>query len=140
MLIVRSQAYEAMLAHAREDYPHECCGLLVGRVEGERRLVESVRRARNLNVERAHDRFELDPQDYLRVDRELRGTGLEIVGFYHSHPDHPARPSQYDAERAFPSYSYIIISVEKGTPVQARSWVFDEANRRFDEEGLEVRD
>ena len=140
MLIMDEAVYKAVAAHCAEGYPHEVCGLLVGRAEGDgvKRIVRAER-ARNLNTERAHDRYELDPMDYLRIDRSLDGTDLAIVGVYHSHPDHPARPSQTDLERAWPALSYLIVSVEKGTPVVARSWVLDEAAGRFQEEPVRIQ-
>lgn len=136
---ILQEAFAALLAHARATYPHECCGFLIGRdlPDGERRI-ERARPARNANTERAADRFEIDPQDWLDTDRELAGTGLDILGFYHSHPDHPPRPSRFDAERAFPFYSYVIVSVVDGEPVKARSWLFDAERARFDEEEIAV--
>lgn len=137
-LVVTDQVMDFVREHAEEDYPHECCGLFVGKIEadGTRRVVRAER-ARNTNVERAHDRFELHPEDFLRIDREAREDGLEVIGCYHSHPDHPARPSQYDAERAFPAFSYMIVSVEKGKLVDATSWQFDDSKGAFDSESIE---
>lgn len=137
-LVVTDQVMEAIRQHAEETYPHECCGLFVGRLEddGTRRVVRAER-ARNTNVERAHDRFELHPEDFLRIDEQARREGLEVIGCYHSHPDHPARPSAYDAERAFPAFSYMIVSVEKGRLTAARSWQFDDVKGQFDEEPVE---
>lgn len=139
LLIMDEAAFQAVAAHCAEGYPHEVCGLLVGRAEGDgvKRIVRAER-AKNLNTERAHDRYELDPMDWLRVDRSLDGTDLAIVGVYHSHPDHPARPSQTDLERAWPALSYLIVSVEKGTPTTARSWVLNEAAGRFEEETVRL--
>ncbi|MEM7355468.1 MAG: M67 family metallopeptidase, partial [Acidobacteriota bacterium] len=91
-------------------YPFEACGVMVGRTEAERVLVEDIFQARNLNVERARDRFLLDPQDFLAADKAARARGLDIVGIWHSHPDHPARPSITDLEAAWEGYSYLIIS------------------------------
>lgn len=103
-------------AHAAETYPHECCGVIVGRVERDSRVGVEAYRTGNLNTERAHDRFELDPKDYMRIDRKAREAGLDIVGIYHSHPDHPARPSETDLAAAWPGYSYVIVAVNKGKP------------------------
>ncbi|MBO8142117.1 MAG: M67 family metallopeptidase [Firmicutes bacterium] len=139
MIILDRDTYEAILAHCCEEYPHEACGLLVGRAEqdGAKRLVRAER-ARNLNTERAHDRYELDPQDFLRVDRSLDGTGYAIAGVYHSHPDHPARPSAFDTERAWPGVSYLLVSVARGRPAEARSWVLDEGTQTFREEPIRI--
>lgn len=100
--------------HAVSSYPHECCGVLVGRVEGESRIAVEAARTGNLNTTRAHDRFELDPKDYMRIDLAARKRGLDIVGIYHSHPDHPARPSETDLKAAWEGYSYVIVAVNKG--------------------------
>lgn len=99
--------------HAEATYPHECCGVLVGRTDGGRIAVEAHRTG-NLNTVRAHDRFELDPRDYMRIDREAHTRGLDIIGIYHSHPDHPAQPSATDLAAAWEGYSYVIVSVRKG--------------------------
>ena len=138
MVVLPEHCRERIRAHAAADYPHECCGLLVGTwQEGGRTVVERVEPARNLNTERAHDRYELDPTDYLRVDREAREAGLEVVGFYHSHPDSPPLPSVTDARQAWPTYTYIILSVVGGEPGEMRAWLFDESADVFDEQ--EVR-
>ena len=102
--------------HAVETYPHECCGVIVGRVSGDAREGVEAHRTGNLNTERAHDRFELDPKDFVRLDREAREQGLDIIGIYHSHPDHPARPSETDLASAWAGYSYVIVAVNQGAP------------------------
>ena len=103
--------------HAESTYPHECCGVLIGRTDGhtkDGRVAVEAHRTGNLNTERAHDRFELDPRDYMRIDREAGARGLDIIGIYHSHPDHPAQPSATDLAAAWEGYSYVIVSVRKG--------------------------
>ena len=107
---------------AAEGYPKEVCGLLVGRVEEARVIIDRVVEAPNLNQERARDRYELDPQAFLTTDREAREAGLEILGIWHSHPDAPAMPSLTDLERAWEGYSYLIISVSGQGKTEARSW------------------
>src|SRR6476661_104539 len=87
------------------------------------RNVSEVRRARNIVVERARDRYEIDPRDHIRIQREADAAGLDIVGYYHSHPDHPAQASRFDTERAWAGYVYVIVSVEKGKPVDANAFV-----------------
>ena len=108
-------------------YPFEACGVMIGRAGRRTVTVENVFHARNLNVERARDRFLLDPEDHLAADREARRRGLEIVGFWHSHPDHPARPSVTDLEAAWEGYSYVILSVGREGVVDVRSWILDGA-------------
>ncbi len=101
-------------AHAVEAYPHEACGVIVGRADGSTREGVSAHRTGNLNTERAHDRFTLNPKDYMRIDRQAREQGLDIIGIYHSHPDHPAQPSETDRQQAWEGYSYVIVAVKTG--------------------------
>lgn len=89
-------------------YPNEGCGVLIGRVDDEGVVIVEATSARNLVTNRAHDRYELDPVDFVRADASARERGLDVVGFWHSHPDHPARPSRFDSERAWPDYVYVI--------------------------------
>ncbi len=103
-------------------YPFEACGLLVGAADAEQINVHDVFRARNLNVERARDRFLLDPDDHMAADRSARARGLDIVGIWHSHPDHPARPSITDLEAAWEGFSYLIISTMASGANDFRSW------------------
>ena len=121
---------------AARGYPNEVCGVLIGRVEAERTRVEHVTEAKNLNTDRARDRFLLDPQDFLRADRWADERGLEVVGFWHSHPDHPPTPSQTDLESAWPGYSYLIASVPAEGTVALRSWRLD--GKTFIEERIEL--
>ena len=121
--------------HAEASYPNECCGLMVGAM-GKDKTVHAFRTCRNLNEERARDRYDMDPLDMLGVEREFGNGPWDIVGIYHSHPDHPSRPSQTDTDRAWPDYSYVIISVQKGTVASAQSWVLNEGERKFYEEPL----
>ena len=123
MLLMPQALSESLNAFARQGYPDETCGLLLGVRRGDKHVVVSqVRRARNLNVGRARDRYELDPDDFLAADREARAAGLDIVGIWHSHPDHPARPSATDRDGAWPGWSYLIISVGREDVGEIRSW------------------
>ncbi len=141
--------------HAAREYPSECCGAMLGAVDGsgvkEVRHIEPLRNVRK-EVDRAEEllplaaperesernRFLIDPGDLMGVERQARRLGLDVVGFYHSHPDHPARPSDYDRDHAFPWYSYVIIAVEAGKPGWHTSWVLRGDRSQFDEEGLEI--
>ncbi|HXH03139.1 MAG TPA: M67 family metallopeptidase [Candidatus Competibacteraceae bacterium] len=107
---------------AEQGYPLESCGVLIGRQEDGRCWVQEVRLGRNLNRERAHDRYELAPEDLLAADQAASAAGLEIVGIWHSHPDHPARPSETDRAHAWSGWSYVIVAVERGRAVDLRSW------------------
>lgn len=120
---------------ANVGYPLEACGLLVGRLTDGRTEVTRVVQARNLNEERAHDRFEVDPRDFLTADEQARADGLEIVGVWHSHPDHPARPSETDRAAAWDGWSYVIVSVTRDGIADLRSWRLRE--QQFIEEQIE---
>ena len=103
-----SDVYERMRELAAGAYPDEGCGVLIGAVAGQHVEVVDVTRGRNLNTERSRDRYVLDPSDIVKADRDARSRGLDIVGFWHSHPDHPAHPSQYDTDHAWVDYVYVI--------------------------------
>ena len=124
--------------HMESSYPNECCGLLIGTSDGQTRVAHTFRKCRNLNTERAHDRYEMDPLCMLQAQREFESGPWDIVGIYHSHPDHPSRPSQTDTDRAWPNWSYIIVSVQKGTVASAQSWVLNDVEKKFYEEPLVV--
>ena len=125
--------------HTEASYPHECCGLMIGIADQEKNhTVYAFRTCKNLNTERARDRYDMDPLDMLRAEREFADSPWDIIGIYHSHPDHPSRASQTDTDRAWPDYSYVIISVRNGTVASAQSWVLNEAEKKFYEEPLVV--
>ena len=113
---------------ARAAYPHEACGLLLGRYDRDATRLARVTHARNLAADRLADRYTLDPQDYLAADEEARRDGLEIVGIWHSHPDHPARPSATDLRNAWPDYTYLIVAVHQGEVVDLTAWRLDASN------------
>src|SRR5271169_2550742 len=110
MLVLPREVQEEIFAHARSGYPHEVCGVLLGKMHGiapgERREAVSSFRAKNLNEDRPHDRYLMDPSDMNAADVAARERGLEIVGFYHSHPDHPAVASKTDLENSSPWGGY----------------------------------
>jgi len=137
-LKVPKEFYEDMIEHAKLDYPHECCGVLIGNSMMGVRKIFHTERCTNLNRERAHDRYLMDPREINLADKGARAQSLEIMGFYHSHPDHPDRPSEYDREVAHPGYSYIIMSVKGGKDVSVKSWKFEDEDGPFEEEGIEV--
>ena len=113
-------------------YPNECCGIMYGRDGDGRRIVEQLEAVENAfdAAERYH-RFTITPQTLMRAERTAGATGRIVLGFYHSHPDHPARPSEYDREHAWPFYSYVIVSIAKGEPLDMTSWVLDEQTETF---------
>src|ERR1700690_672394 len=115
MLKIARKEYEALRQHGEETYPNECCGLLLGQMRDDERVVTSIARCSNTRTDSPQNRYHIDPRELVRIQREGRERGEDIIGFYHSHPDHPARWSQTDlAEAPWIGCSYVITSVEKG--------------------------
>jgi len=143
MLRIHYAEYEALRAHGEETYPHECCGVLLGKNEaGVGNHVQQIVRAGNTRTDSAHNRYNIAPQELVKIQRQARGLGLDIVGFYHSHPDHPAQWSQTDiAEAHWLGCSYIITSVEKGKAVLTNSFLLtgtSEDDKAFEDESIQI--
>ena len=118
-------------------YPNECCGILVGRDVDGRRLVERLVEGRNVfEADEQYHRFSIDPRQQMKAERDAEAEGKVELGFYHSHPDHPARPSEYDREHAWPFYSYVIVAIAKGEPADMTSWVLDAEISRFTQQDV----
>jgi proteasome lid subunit RPN8/RPN11 len=128
-LEIDAAALGRMEAHAAAAYPDECCGALIGRADPPA-VVEAIPLP-NATEEGPRRRFLVRPADYLAAEREAARRGLELLGFYHSHPDHPARPSQTDLERAWPTLHYVILSVARGEPTELRAWRLADDRRAF---------
>ena len=128
---------DRMREHLEAGYPNEACGALIGRVNPGDHEVMEFRGMRNTITDRPWDRYALDPLEQLRVQKDAESRGLEIIGFAHSHPDHPPIPSRFDADHAWNFYSYLVASVQKGALREARSWRLDDA-KTFQEEPLVV--
>ena len=139
-------------AHGAETYPHECCGALLGRdsslVAGDHaetgtnaapREILSLFPLVNRRDDSPRNRFSVTAEDVRDAEKAAIAQGLEVVGWYHSHPDHPARPSQYDRDHAWPWYSYIIVSVQHGAPQEMTSWRLSDDRLEFSHEGIEIR-
>ncbi len=124
-------AIATMKEAAETAYPDEACGLLIGIFSDEQWHVQSARRVENLNKERAADRFQLDPAGYQSIDRELRGSGQEIIGVFHSHPDCPASPSPTDLINAWEGFLYPIISVCDGAAADQKNWTLNTQGNKF---------
>lgn len=142
MLKLNEAEYEALRAHGEETYPHECCGILLGHVrEGENEVVELMR-AGNTRTDSAHNRYHIAPQELIRAQREGRKKGLDIVGFYHSHPDHPAQWSSTDfAEAHWFGCSYVITAVAQGKAAVTHAFLLrgtGEQDKRFEDQAIEV--
>jgi proteasome lid subunit RPN8/RPN11 len=117
-----SDLFAQMRAFAEAAYPYEGCGVLLGRPGSDAATVTEVVQGHNLVTDRRHDRYELDPKDIIASERKARERGEDVIGFYHTHPDHPARPSQFDTARAWPGYHYVVIAVEQGRQTSATAW------------------
>jgi proteasome lid subunit RPN8/RPN11 len=135
MAVVLTKTVNAAIrAHGRETFPHECCGALLGR-DG---AVQEAFALANTTEEGPRRRFLVRPDDYRVAEKRARESSLDLLGFYHSHPDHPAQPSQYDLDHAWPSFSYVIVSVMAGEDKQLTSWQLKEDRSAFDEESVTV--
>lgn len=128
---------EAIGRHGEARYPEECCGFLIGRTSEEETRVERVLSVENERQDSRHNRFLIHPETVLAAHKEARAAGLDVVGYYHSHPDHPARPSEFDREHAWPGLSYVIVSVAGGKVAETRSWRLSDDRERFEEETVE---
>jgi proteasome lid subunit RPN8/RPN11 len=146
MLKLSDAAYREVRRHGEETYPHECCGVLLGLsldgVQPGVNQVEAVVRAGNTRTDSAHNRYQISPQELIKIQRDARQRELDIIGFYHSHPDHPARWSATDfAEAHWLGCSYVITSVEHGKAVLTNSFLLagsDEGDKRFEDEEIQV--
>jgi proteasome lid subunit RPN8/RPN11 len=142
MITLHREHEDEIRRQGEQEYPHECCGLLLGRTEtdGTKRVVEVYPVSNAREEEARHNRSLILPGEYLRGERHARARALDVLGNYHSHPDHPAVPSQFDLEHAWPTWSYIIVSVREGKAVELRSWEMRDDRSRFDEEELMRRE
>lgn len=142
MLRIPQREVDALRVHGEETYPHECCGVLLGRAEDADRTVAAVVRCGNTRLDSPQNRYHIDPRELVRVQREARERGLDIVGFYHSHPDHPARWSPTDlAEAHWIGCSYVITGVERGRAAVTNFFLLCgtlEEDKRFQDEEVVV--
>ena len=135
---LRRQELRRMEQHGAEAYPNECCGVLLGKDQDGRKVVTDILPLENARADSPRNRFLILPEDFVRSDREARRRGVDILGFYHSHPDHPARPSEYDREHAWPWYTYLILAVENGAPREITGWLLTEDRLKFLPEKLAI--
>ena len=135
---------EEIRAHGVASYPHECCGALLGRdlsanSQQAQRQILGLFRLMNRREDSPRNRFSVTAKDVLDAEKAAREQGLEVVGWYHSHPDHPAQPSEYDREHAWPWYSYVIVSVKAGAAEDMTSWRLNVDRVEFSPEAIEIR-
>jgi proteasome lid subunit RPN8/RPN11 len=142
MLTIKNADYDQLRRHGEETYPFECCGVLLGQFTGQDRVVQEVIRCGNTRADRPQDRYHIDPKELIRIQRQATARDRDIVGFYHSHPDHPARWSQTDlAEAHWMGCSYVITSVERGQAHDTNAFVLlgdTEENKRLETEEIHV--
>ncbi len=142
MLHLSYSDYSTLRAHGEETYPHECCGVLLGLAAPDGNHVSATVRAGNTRTDRAHDRYNIAPEELIRIQRQARKLGLDIVGFYHSHPDCPAQWSQTDFNEAhWIGCSYVITRVDQGKAAVTNSFLLtgtDEEDKKFLDEPVEI--
>ena len=144
-IVLKSSQVQQIEEEGAAAYPNECCGILIGQDAGptgggaKRRVVERLEPGKNVfEPGEQYHRFSIDPRQQLNAERAAEAEGKVVLGFYHSHPDHPARPSEYDREHAWPFYSYVIVSIAKGEPVDMTSWLLDDQTQTFSRQDIEV--
>jgi proteasome lid subunit RPN8/RPN11 len=127
-----------IISYAQEGYPDEVCGLLSGKTDGADKKILGVHPVLNTNEDRKNDRYSLDPKGYALISHEAHEKGEEILGIYHSHPDHPAKPSGTDLKQAWPVYSYLICSITKEKGASCQAWTLNEEKKEFVEEPIKI--
>ncbi len=137
MVVLNEQFISLITAHAERDYPHECGGMLIGKFDNDKKTVYEVFPLENAREEEArHNRVLILPADVLKAERYAREKKLDVIGYYHSHPESPAVPSQYDLDHALPVWSYVIASVFKRKVADIRSWEMENDRSKFNEEQI----
>jgi proteasome lid subunit RPN8/RPN11 len=135
---VKRSAYDALSTHGQKDYPHEACGVLLGRSSGAALDILEAVACANANAERAADRYLIEPQDQLRVEKDARSRGLEVVGYYHSHPDHPSQASATDLAQSWEGVLYLILAVKQGQVESLQGWWKNFGQTVFAETKVEI--
>ena len=138
MLKISATLADQIRAHGAETYPYECCGALLGKDFGDDREVLGLVSLKNQREDSPRNRFEITADDVREAESEARRSGLELLGWYHSHPDAPARPSEFDREHAWPWYSYIVVSVQSKEPKDMNSWRLIDDRSRYNAEAIEI--
>jgi len=136
MLIINKEIAQAIRGHGARDYPNETCGAMLGLDRTEGREVRTLFPLTNRRDDSPRNRFSITADDFRAAERAAKEQGLDLVGWYHSHPDHPARPSEYDRDHAWPWYSYVIVSVAGGEPRDMTSWLLSDDRSHFEPEEI----
>ena len=141
MISISEELLAQIKAHGEKTYPHECGGMLIGTfADGRKTVTELLPMENAMAQEEQHNRVLILPKDVLRAERYARSKKLDVVGYYHSHPDDEARPSQFDLDHALPVWSYIIASIVQGKAVDARSWEMENDRSKFNAEELKTEE
>jgi len=128
---------ECILNHARSSYPEECCGFLLGLDSGTRKILRVIP-AQNMNGTSKKSRYDIDPKEFMQADEEARRLRLELIGFYHSHPNAPVHPSLFDREHAWPWYTYLVLSIRRGKPGDFGAWSLSDDKSAFSRDQLTI--
>ena len=138
MIKLKEEQIAEIERHGEQTYPFECGGMLIGcfAADGAKSVVELLPMENAVDETERHNRVLITPKDVMRAERYAREKKLDVVGYYHSHPDHPARPSQFDLDHALPVWTYSIVSVESGKAVDVRAWEMEDDRSKFNEEKM----
>lgn len=136
MIRIEPKPWEEMVAHARQTFPHECCGAMLGSIQDDKKVVRVALPLRNAYEGRQETRYELHPEDLLQADREARSRNMDLIGIYHSHPDCDAYFSETDLKNSCPWYSFVVLSIYKGEFDHANSWLPNPDQTTADKEEL----
>ena len=137
-LMIHQELAEQIRSHGAETFPFECCGAMLGR-DSDLREVLALFPLVNRRDDSPRNRFAVTAEDVRDAEKAARDRGLDVIGWYHSHPDHPARPSEFDREHAWPWYSYVIVSVMGGAPAEMTSWRLNDDRLAYSPESIEIR-
>ena len=135
MVSFDNEAKVKMISIGEKGYPHEICGMMFGK-KGSPSVVQEIFECGNLNKLKPEVRYDLDPKDYMKGEKLAREKGLDVLGIFHSHPDHPDKASETDRQAAWPGFSYVIMSIQKGKFASMKSWVLNN-QEQFDEEPIQ---
>ncbi len=139
-LVLDARHAAAIRRHGEADYPAEACGLIGGAMDGDRKVVLQLVPLTNQRTDSARNRYLIDPDSFRRAQQRLDRDGIEVLGVYHSHPDHPPAPSAFDREHAWPWLSYVIVGVQAGRAHEMKSWVLADDRKAFAEESITIEE
>jgi len=138
-IVLSPAQYRQIEEEGARAFPNECCGILYGHDSADGRIVERLEAVLNaFDASEQYHRFSISAETLMRAEKSAAEHGQLVLGFYHSHPDHPARPSEYDRDHGWPFYSYVIVSIMAGKPAAMTCWVLNEQTEQFDEQRIEA--